>query len=204
MRLKIGFLLFYIFSSITGFSQNTEGNKLLDSVLRKKITISKFILCETTLSYLQKLDSNLKVIEVEEMDLGKKCIAEDGRFENGKGYYSDSFPGLVFQKDQTSEQISKIRLTKYFNGNLPNGVPIDMKTFLLKDLFIMYPILKDAWGSRGCSEYYSFPIDNLVFYVKVDYSKKPQFPIDEAYYYDKPIEGIDLLISCYRIFENKN
>ena len=43
----------------------------------------------------------------------------------------------------------------------------------------------------------------MFFYVKVDTTKKPQFPIDEAYYYDKPVEAIDLIVSCYRIFEKK-
>ncbi|MBN8789655.1 MAG: hypothetical protein J0I84_21445, partial [Terrimonas sp.] len=38
-------------------------------------------------------------------------------------------------------------------------------------------------------------------YVRVDTTTKPQFPIDEAYYYDKPLEAIDLMVSCYRIFE---
>ena len=50
---------------------------------------------------------------------------------------------------------------------------------------------------------WSFSNDTLFFYVKIDTTKKPPFPIDEAYYYDKPVEAVDLLISCYRIFEKK-
>ena len=188
---------------MSGTSQTNERTSLLDTSLAKKITVAGFCLCQTTLSDLQNVSPNLKQIDVEEMDLGKKCIAQDGRFENGRGYYSDQFPGMIFQKDQNTNEISKIRLTKEFKGNLPDGTPVDLKNLKLKDVFEIYPKLKDTWGSRGCSDYWSFANDTLFFYVKIDTTKKPQFPIDEDYYSDKPIEAIDLLISCYHIFENE-
>jgi hypothetical protein len=40
------------------------------------------------------------------------CYGQDSRFENGKGYYSVKFPGIIFQKDQQTDFISKITLTK--------------------------------------------------------------------------------------------
>lgn len=203
MRLKALFIFFISLFSLTGQSQTSNQIPLLDTSLAKKITIGGFCLCQTTLSELQNISSDLKQIEVEEMDLGKKCIVQDGRFENGKGYYSDQFPGMIFQKDQNTNQISKIRLTKEFKGTLPDGTPIDLKTLKLKDVFKIYPKLKNSWGSRGCSDYWHFANDTLFFYVKIDTTKKPQFPIDEDYYYDKPIEAIDLLVSCYHIFENE-
>ena len=203
MKFKIAFSFLLSFYCLIGHSQTNDHTSLLDTSLAKRITVSGFCLCQTTLPDLQKHSSDFKLIEVEEMDLGKKCISQDSRFENGKGYYSEKFPGMIFQKDQTSDEISKIRLTKNFKGNLPDGTPIDLRNLKLKDVFNIYPKLKDIWGSRGCSDYWSFANDTLFFYVKVDTSKKPQFPIDEAYYYDKPIEAVDLLISCYRIFEEK-
>lgn len=203
MKFKIAFSFILCFYFLVGHSQTNEETSLLDSSLAKKITISGFCLCQTTLSDLQKLSKDFKPVEVKEMDLGKKCIAQDSRFENGKGYYSESFSGMIFQKDQSTDEISKIRLTKDFKGNLPDGTPIDLRNLKLKDVFNIYPKLKDTWGSRGCSDYWSFANDTLFFYVKIDTTKKPQFPIDEAYYYDKPIEAVDLLISCYRIFEKK-
>lgn len=203
MKFKIVFSFILSFYCLTGHSQTNDQSSLLDTSLAKKITVSGFCLCQTTLSYLQKLSNDFKPIEVEEMDLPKNCFGQDGRYENGKGYYSNKFPGIIFQKDQNTDEISKIRLTKEFKGNLPDGTPIDLKNLKLKDVFKIYPKLKDKWGSRGCSNYWSFANDTLFFYVKIDTTKKPQFPIDEAYYYDKPIEAVDLLISCYRIFEKK-
>lgn len=203
MQFKIAFSFLLSFYCLSGHSQTDSQTTLLDTSLAKKITISGFCLCQTTLPDLQKLSNDFKPIEVEEMDLGKKCISQDSRFENGKGYYSKMFPGMIFQKTQTSNEISKIRLTKDFKGNLPDGTPIDLSNLKLRDVFNIYPKLKDTWGSRGCSDYWSFANDTLFFYVKIDTTKKPQFPIDEAYYYDKPIEAVDLLISCYRIFEKK-
>ncbi|OJY89999.1 MAG: hypothetical protein BGP13_23150 [Sphingobacteriales bacterium 40-81] len=201
MNFKIAFSFFLVFYYLTGHAQTNDQTSLLDTSLAKKITVSGFCLCQTTLPDLQRLSNDFKPIEVEEMDLGKKCTAQDSRFENGKGYFSAKFPGMIFQKDQSTDQISKIRLTKDFKGNLPDGTPIDMHNLRLKDVFNIYPKLKDTWGSRGCSDYWHFANDTLFFYVRVDTTKKPQFPIDEAYYYDKPIEAIDLMVSCYRIFE---
>lgn len=203
MKFKIALSFFLPFYCLLAHSQTNDKNRLLDTSLAKKITISGFCLCQTTLQDIQKLSNDLKPVEVEEMDLGKRCIAQDSRFENGKGYYSDKFPGMIFQKTQTSDEISKIRLTKDFKGALPDGTPVDLRNLKLKDVFNIYPKLKDTWGSRGCSDYWSFANDTLFFYVKIDTTKRPQFPIDEAYYYDKPIEAVDLLISCYRIFEKK-
>ena len=203
MKFKIAFIFLLSLYCLTGHSQMNNQTSLLDTSLAKKITISGFCLCQTTLPNLKKLSIDFKPIEVEEMDLGKKCISQDSRYENGKGYYSDKFPGMIFQKTQTSDEVSKIRLTKDFKGNLPDGTPIDLRNLKLKDVFNIYPKLKDTWGSRGCSDYWKFANDTLFFYVKIDTTKKPQFPIDEAYYYDKPIEAVDLLISCYRIFEKK-
>ncbi len=203
MKFKITFSFLLSLYCLTGHSQTNNQASLLDTSLAKKITISGFCLCQTTLPDLRKLSNDFKPVEVEEMDLGKKCISQDSRFENGKGYYSDNFPGMIFQRTQTSDEISKIRLTKDFKGNLPDGTTLDLRNLKLKDVFNIYPKLKDTWGSRGCSDYWSFANDTLFFYVKVDTTKNPQFPIDEAYYYDKPIEAVDLLISCYRIFEKK-
>lgn len=203
MKFKIAFSILLSFYSLTGHSQTNDQTSLLDTSLAKKVTVSGFCLCQTKLNDLQKLTNDFKPIEVEEMDLGKKCISQDSRFENGRGYYSNKFPGMIFQKTQISDEISKIRLTKDFKGNLPDGTPIDLSNLKLREVFNIYPKLKETWRSRGCSDYWSFTNDTLFFYVKIDTTKKPQFPIDEAYYYDKPIEAVDLLISCYRIFEKK-
>jgi hypothetical protein len=158
-------------------------------------------LCQTTLPDLQKLDNHLRAVTVEEMDFGKRCQGgRDSRYDNGKGYSSDSFPGMIFQKDPETDYISKIRLTKGFRGTLPDGSVIDMDHFLLKDLFRSHPAMKDKWGSRDCSDFWSFSNDTIAFFVRIDPEKKPQYPIDEAYYLNKPVEGIDIFISCYDIY----
>jgi hypothetical protein len=41
--------------------------------------------------------------------------------------------------------------------------------------------------------------------LKIDKNKKPQYPIDEAYYLNKAISGIlDMSISCYSISHKKD
>jgi hypothetical protein len=197
MKLQTGLILF-VFCSITAKSQTY---RQLDTSLARKITVSGFCLCQTTLENLEKLDSGFRIIQVEEMDLPSNCYGQDGRFEGGKGYYSDKYPGLVFQKDPTTEEISKIRLTREFKGNLPGGPQIDLSNLILSEVFKIYPFLKDKWGSRGCSNYWNIGNDTLSFYVKIDSTKKPQYPVDEDYYNEKQIDAIDLKVSCYKLFE---
>ena len=198
MTIKLTLVALLASSAITGLSQENRSIGI-DSNLAKKITVSGFCLCQTTLANLHAISADFKEVEVEEMDLGKRCISQDARFINGKGYASNSYPGLVFQKDPNSDYVSKIRLTKGFKGKLPDGTPVDLKTLLLKDVIKIYPAMESKWGSRGCSDYWSFSNDTLAYYVKIDTTKKPQFPIDEAYYLEKPVDGIDLFISCYSI-----
>ncbi len=177
--------------------------QLSDTGLIRKLSINSVCLCKTTLESLKQSYTDVKEVDVEEMDLAKGCYSQDSRFIPGKGYASDKQLGIVFQKDPQSDYISNIRLTKQFKGNLPNGVYIDLSKLLLKDLFKLYPAFKDKWGSRGCSDYWNFSNDTLSFFVKIDKTKKPQFPVDEAYYADKPIEAVDLATSCYSFKDDK-
>ncbi|WP_419698404.1 hypothetical protein [Mucilaginibacter sp. NFX135] len=178
--------------------QSNSYAQLTDST-SKKLRINGFCLCQTALSDLKKIDNNLQEVSVEEMDLPPNCYGQDSRFIAGKGYAIAGQSGMIFQKDQASDFISKIRLTKQFAGKLPDGTFIDLSKFLLKDLIKLYPNLKDTWGSRGCSTYWNFSNGAVSFYLKIDSTKKPQFPIDEAYYMDKPIVAVDITLSCYGV-----
>lgn len=136
-------------------------------------------------------------IAVEEMDLPKTCYGQDSRFTNGKGIYSNRYPGIIFQEGNVKGYIGKIRLTKQFSGKLPNGSVVDLSTMKLRDVFTIYPELRESWGSRGCSRYWNFSDKTISFYVKIDKSIQPQFPVRESDYLDKPVEGVDLVASCY-------
>jgi hypothetical protein len=184
-----------------GKSQMNEPH--IDSLLAKKITISGFCLCQITISDLKNIDKELKTINVEEMDLCNDGFTQDSRFENQKGYYSARFPGIIFQKDNDNDFVSKIHLTKDFIGKLPDGTSINMKNIHAKDILKIYPNF-DTWGSRGCSNYWKLSNDTLSFFVKINKDKNPQYPVDEAYYSEMPIEGIDLVISCYSLSHKKD
>lgn len=193
------FFCYFTLSSAKGFAQ-TE----IDASLAAKITVSGFCLCKTTLQDLQHLNPDLKLIDVEEMDAGKKCIGEDARFVNGKGYYSEKYPGVIFQKDRDEDYISKVRLTKGFIGKLPGEVPVDLNNLLLKDIIRNYPESAFKWSSRDCSDYWAYSNDTISFFLKIDRAKKPQYPLDEDYYLNRPVDGIDILISCYSIYHKSD
>ncbi len=197
MKLPAVFQSIFFFLCLAGAVPVHAQRLELDSATRKKLSLGKFCLCQTTVDDLYALSSDFTEVTVEEMDTPVKCYAHDGRYVNGKGFYSKKYPGIILQEGGPG--ISKIRITKDYKGNLPDGSPVDMKNMLLKDVFKLYPALRDKWGSRGCSDYWSFSNDTLSFYVKIDTSKKPQFPIDEAYYMNKPVEAIDFVTSCYNL-----
>ena len=98
MKFKIAFSFLLSFYCLTGHSQTNDQPSLLDTSLSKRITVSGFCLCQTTLPNLQKLSNDFKPIEVEEMDLPKNCFGQDGRYENGKGYYLTDSQALFFRK----------------------------------------------------------------------------------------------------------
>jgi len=162
-------------------------------------------LCELTVDYLKEIDSNLRQVQVEEMNLCSDGFVQDGRFENRIGYESYLYPGVVFQKHQSEgNNISKIHLTKNFKGYLPDGNYIDLSTLKAKDILIKYDSL-NTWTSRGCSDYWEIN-DNkeIYYYVKINKDKKPQYPVDEKYYSEQPIEGIDIISDCYSFYQEKS
>ena len=88
------------------FGQTSQGESF-DSTLTKRLSISGFTLCKTSLKDLRNLADDLQEVDVEEMDLPKDCYSQDSRFTNGEGYASKQFPGMIFQKGNQSDYIGK-------------------------------------------------------------------------------------------------
>jgi len=166
------------------------------------IKLSDFKLCELTIDYLKKIDPNLKEVKVEEMDLCSDGFVQDGRFENRVGYESQLYPGVIFQKYQSElNTIAKIHLTKDFKGYLPDGNYIDMKTLKAVDILKRYDNL-NTWTSRGCSDYWGINDSKKVYYyVKINKNRKPLYPVDQEFYAEQPVEGIDIISDCFSSYE---
>lgn len=164
---------------------------------KNTLTVNGITLCETTVIDLKKAFTDLSAAKVEEMNLPAECYGQDSRFVAGKGFTTAKHPGIIFQQEQNSDKVSKIRLSKEFKGNLPDGKFIDVSKLTAKDVFTMYPALNGKWGSRGCSNHWHIDNDTLYFYVRIDKTKKPQYPIDEDFYLKQPVEAIDIVSSCY-------
>ena len=169
------------------------------------IKLSDFKLCELTIDYLKEIDPNLKEVKVEEMDLCSDGFVQDGRFENRVGYESQFYPGVIFQKYQSDvNTIAKIHLTKDFKGYLPDGNYIDMKTLKAVDILKKYDNL-NAWTSRGCSDYWGIKdAEQVYYYIKINKNKKPQYPVDQEYYAEQPVEGIDIISDCYSYYKDNS
>jgi hypothetical protein len=165
---------------------------------KNEIRLSEIKLCELTLDDLKRNDIDLKQITLEEMDLCSDGFVQDGRFENRIGYSSKLYPGVIFQKyDSNSNLIAKIHLTKDFKGFLPDGKYVDLKNIKVGEIIAKYDSL-DVWTSRGCSDYLGINKNKeLYFYVKLNKSKEQRYPIDDKYYSEQQIEGIDIITDCY-------
>ena len=185
------FALFITLISLTTFSQNSE-----------TVNLSKINFCEFSIDELKAQDPNVKEIKLEEMDLCSDAIVQDGRFENRIGYESKLYPGVIFQKYEANNTvIAKIHLTKKFKGYLPDGNYIEVENLKASDVLKKYDSL-NSWTSRGCSDYWGIKKDDkLNFYVKIDKSKNPRYPVDQKYYSEQLIEGIDIISDCYTYFE---
>lgn len=192
------FTFLILVTSIKSYSQKSD-----------TIRLSDFRLCELTIDILKQKDSTIKSTKVEEMDLCSDGFIQDSRFVNRIGYESLLYPGVIFQKyEESSNTIAKIHLTKEFKGFLPNGNFIDLTTLKAKDVLTKYDSL-NAWTSRGCSDYWGIKDNKKVYYyVKINKDRKPQYPVDEKYYSEQFIDGIDLIADCYtynrtKIIENR-
>ncbi len=168
------------------------------------INLSKIKFCELSIDILKLKDPELKEVKLEEMDLCPDSMVQDGRFENRIGYESELYPGVIFQKYQSNNNmIAKIHLTKDFKGYLPDGNYIDLKTLKATDILKKYDSL-NSWTSRGCSDYWGIKKgEQIYFYVKINKDKKPQYPVDEKYYSQQLIEGIDIISDCYSYLTKK-
>ncbi|MDQ7961052.1 MULTISPECIES: hypothetical protein [Flavobacterium] len=186
--MKVLFSLLSILTVSIALSQNSE-NKL--------INLSNIKFCDLKVSDLKKQDPNLQEIAILEMSLCPDGFVTDSRFENRKGYVSKLYPGVIFQKYNNRDLISKVRLTKEFKGNLPDGTYINMAKLSAKNVLDKYPTF-NSWTSRDCSDFLALTNNETYFYVKLDKAKKPRYPINEKYYLTKPIEGIDIIIDCYK------
>lgn len=187
------FTILVLITTIKSYSQEVDTIKLSD-----------FKLCELTIDFIKEKDPNLKQTKVEEMNLCSDGFVQDGRFENRIGYESKLYPGVIFQKYGSGvNTIAKIHLTKEFNGYLPDGNYIDLKFLTVKEILKKYVSL-DSWTSRGCSDYWAIN-DNkqIYYYVKINKERKPQYPVDEKYYSEQLIEGIDIVADCYSYLQNK-
>ena len=190
--MKKTIVILIILLSIKSFSQQ-----------KNDIRLSEIKLCELTLDLLKQMDIDLKQITLEEMDLCSDGFVQDGRFENRIGYSSKLYPGVIFQiYDKNSNSIAKIHLTKDFKGFLPDGKYIDLKNIKAEEIIAKYDSL-DVWTSRGCSDYLGINRNKeIFFYVKINKKKEPLYPIDDKYYSEQQIEGIDIVANCYATQKN--
>ncbi|WP_066632003.1 hypothetical protein [Labilibacter marinus] len=167
-----------------------------DSIL-PQITIGDFCLCQTNLSELEYKGYNFTEIDIEDYYYLKSCRSNNSDVDFYKGFISDSIKGVIFRKEENSDIINKIRLTKDFEGTLPNGHFIKLADLNLNDLKTELNGFK--WQSKDCSDYWNYTNDTLRIFIKMIQSK-PRYPIDEEFYSKQPIEAIEMVLSCYSIY----
>src|SRR5688500_873619 len=99
----------------------------IDTSFVNKATVESICPCKTTYADILK-SSTLQPVDVENMEQGKKCIGSDDVRFVGNADYVVGKKGIIIQKDESSEYVAKIHLTKDFEGKLPNGQFVSIKT----------------------------------------------------------------------------
>ena len=186
-------IILFLFISLKTISQNND-----------VVDLSKIKFCELTIENLKAQDPELKEVKLEEMGLCPDGFVQDSRFVNRIGYESKLYPGVIFQKYEVNDiVISKIHLTMEFKGYLPDGNYIEIKTLKAADVLKKYDFL-DSWTSSGCSDYWGIKKDDkLNFYVRIDKNNEPRYPVDQKFYSEQLIQGIDIISDCYSYFKTK-
>ncbi|MHC8949865.1 TonB-dependent receptor plug domain-containing protein [Sphingobacterium hungaricum] len=177
----------FISISLTSIAKNAD-----------TIRLDRIKLCALTLEHLKSKDPQLKKVEVNEMSLCEGLEARDSRFVNHEGYTSDLYPGVIFQQyEEKDQRIAKLQLTTKFKGYLPDGKYVDLSKLKAKDIIAQYDGL-NYWEVKGCSDYLEMIFKNeFYFYVEKDENVASTYPINDAYYENQALAGVEIIASCY-------
>ncbi len=197
--LNIALICFILFScerkTEKVFIPFIQKQRQIDTSFIKNVNIDSIVLGYTTKTDLQNSDYKFTEINLNQI---KKLFAEYSR--EGEHFYVDSFNQILIGTYAETEIISAVWLLKYFKGKLL-GKTIDLNNYKVKNMISDFPNFK--WSTTGEATFWFYKnninFDTTIFFVKVD-PKIEKFPLNVEYYLEKPIEGVKIEMSAWKIY----
>jgi hypothetical protein len=149
----------------------------------------------TTITDLQKADYNFEEINVKKMN---NLIAEYSK--EGERFYTDSAKQILIGTYEDTEIISAMWLLENYKGTLL-GKEINLSNYTVRKMINDFPNFK--WSTTGVADFWFYKnninFDTIVFFVELD-STIDRFPLVIEKYINKPISGIKIEMSAWKIY----
>lgn len=150
--------------------------------------IDESCLCDKSFGELQQ-----RGYVFNEVSIKNDCVDNCSSCEAGKWYTANRLKGVVLQKAINDDEILRIRLTKDYDGKLPDGRHIKLQELQLKDLID----ISQTWYAEDCLGYTSLSQGNYRILVK---TKRPAMSgftnINDNRFADMPVEAIEIFNIC--------
>ncbi len=162
------------------------------------VNLSKINFCPLSLEDLKKMDTEIKLVAIEQKDFCVDSYTEDGSPEIKFGYKSKLFPGVLFYEPKNAQNlIEKIHLTKEFKGYLPDGKFMEIRALTVANALKMYDS-KFIFTPSKCMNYFEMMKDDGQDIILKVY--KTNTPLNKDYHSNEEqlaTQAIDILFECY-------
>lgn len=158
-----------------------------------KFKVDNITTCFTTLTDLKQFGVDLQEIEKNELD--SFFIAYSHHSDN---FYNNQDKGLIIGTYEYTELINTFWLTDKFKGTLTDKF-IDVQNYTVDQMTRDFPEPRFRWSTTGVSPYWIYTNDTINFFITLD-KTIPRFPLDEKHYANHKMKGIQLELSCWKIY----
>jgi hypothetical protein len=158
-----------------------------------KFKVDNIVTCYTTLTDLKTLDIQFRKTDTDELDsLFITCS------HHSDNYFTNHEKGLIFGTYAYTELVNTFWLTDKFKGTLA-GKFIDVQNYSVSQMTRDFPEPRFRWSTTGVSPYWIYTNDTINFFITLD-KAIPRFPLNEKHYANHKVTGIQLELSCWKIY----
>jgi hypothetical protein len=172
-----------------------QKQRQVETSFLKNVRIDSIKVGFTTITDLQKTDYSFKEIN----DKSKNSLIAEYSSE-GERFYTDSTKQIHVGTYENSVIISAVWLLDNYKGNLL-GKEIDLSNYTVGKMIKDFPDFK--WSTTGVADFWFYKNninnDTTVFFVKLD-STIERFPFAIDSYINKPISGVKIEMSAWKIY----
>jgi hypothetical protein len=182
---------------------STKTDKIIQSDFRQietrtdssftKFKVDNITTCYTTLTDLKEFNIDFTKTNKDELD--SLFITYSHHSDN---YFVNHDKGLLIGTYEYTELINTFWLTDKFKGTLADKF-IDVQNYTVSQMTKDFPEPRFRWSTTGVSPYWIYTNDTINFFITLD-KAIPRFPLDEQHYANDKLKGIQLELSCWKIY----